>query len=228
MISNQHQKQIRRNTVLKTLDAVVDLIAGLLGSQCEVVLHDIQDLNASIIKIANGHVTGRSVGGGMTGYGLTMLKSENASLFLDYTAHARNGHRLKSAGKVFRDEDGEPFAMLCINWDTAGIVDFERLKEILLPLAPIGSASEPDETFHTDVGTTLDEISRKVLDSAEIPPRLMKKEDRVAVVARLEKLGFFMMKGAVNHLADQFGISKFSIYLYLEEVRGKNHEEIIE
>lgn len=225
MTLSERRKQLTRHTVLKTLELVVDAIAGLLGSQCEVALHDLRDLSASIIKIANGHVTGRRIGGGMTDYGLTMIKSEVNNLFFDYSARTMDGRQLKSAGIVFRDEDGEPLAMLCINWDTSSIVDFERLREVLLPLAPASTAATVDETFHEDVGSTLQEISQKIFDSMGIPPRLMKKEDRVEVVTRLEERGFFMIKGAVNHLARRFGISKFSIYAYLEEVRGRDREE---
>lgn len=227
MISIEQQREIKREAVLKTLDAVADVIAGLLGSHCEVALHDLRDLSASIVKIVNGHVTGRRVGGGMTDYGLTMIKAENSSLFLDYSSRTPDARPLKSAGMVFRDEDGEPIAMLCINWDTTNIVNIEYLKEVLLPFAPIDLKGRPDETFQVDIGTTLHEITRKVLDNSGIPPRLMKKEDRLEVVAKLEERGFFMMKGAVSHLARRLGISKFSVYAYLEEVRS-NQEEALE
>jgi predicted transcriptional regulator YheO len=46
---------------------MVDALAGTFGRNCEVVLHDFSKSDQSIVKIANGHVTGRDVGGPPTG-----------------------------------------------------------------------------------------------------------------------------------------------------------------
>jgi len=44
---------------LESLKPVVDGIATMFGKNCEVVLHDLRNLERSIVAIANGHVTGR-------------------------------------------------------------------------------------------------------------------------------------------------------------------------
>ncbi len=227
-VATEAQKDLKRAVILEALKLVADGIAAMLGSRCEVAVHDVRDLDASILKIVNGHVTGRRAGGSMTNYGLKMLKDKANNLFLDYSATTEDGRQLKSEGLVFRDEDGEPLAMLCINWDTTGMVDFERLRELLQPLTQANPTAGPDETFHEDAGTTLHEIVRKVLDNTGIPVRSMKKEDRLDVVGKLEERGFFMIKGAVSHLARRLCVSKFSIYSYLEEVRGNKRDKELE
>lgn len=45
--------------ILKSYEAVVDGLAMLIGSHCEIVLHSLQDLKCSAIRIANGEHTGR-------------------------------------------------------------------------------------------------------------------------------------------------------------------------
>ena len=40
--------------ILKSYEAVVDGLAMLIGSHCEIVLHSLQDLKCSAIRIANG------------------------------------------------------------------------------------------------------------------------------------------------------------------------------
>lgn len=51
--------------ILKSYEAVVDGLAMLIGSHCEIVLHSLQDLKCSAIRIANGEHTGRKIGSPM-------------------------------------------------------------------------------------------------------------------------------------------------------------------
>ena len=54
----------------------VDALAETFGSHCEVVLHDLQNLDRAIVKIANGHVTGRQVGAPITDMGLRLFEED--------------------------------------------------------------------------------------------------------------------------------------------------------
>ena len=60
--------------ILRSYEAVVDGIASLIGPFCEIVLHSLEDLNTSAIKIANGENTGRQVGSPITDLALKMLR----------------------------------------------------------------------------------------------------------------------------------------------------------
>ena len=59
--------------ILKSYEAVVDGLAMLIGSHCEIVLHSLQDLKCSAIRIANGEHTGRQIGSPITDLALRML-----------------------------------------------------------------------------------------------------------------------------------------------------------
>ena len=65
--------------ILKSYEAVVDGMASLIGPFCEIVLHSLEDLNTSAIKIANGENTGRQVGSPITDLALKMLKDIEGS-----------------------------------------------------------------------------------------------------------------------------------------------------
>ena len=83
--SNIGRTTSKRDFLIESLKIVVDAIARTFGPRCEVVLHDLRDLDRSIIKIENGHVTGRSVGGAITDKGLRDLRSGcKDSLFINY------------------------------------------------------------------------------------------------------------------------------------------------
>ena len=65
--------------LLRTLKAVVDCIAESFGGNCEVVLHSLEDLAHTVVKIANNHVTGRKVGSPMTDFGMDILERAESS-----------------------------------------------------------------------------------------------------------------------------------------------------
>jgi len=226
MSDSTKKKTLDRTALIDTLRLVADGIAGTFGSQCEVVLHDFRDLSSSIVKIVNGHVTGRYVGGCMTDFGLKMLKQDNSSnLFLNYATMTTDGRHLKSSTILFRDEAGEAAAALCINLDVTEMIHFSRLiQQYFSPAQQPQPGENHVETFQEDIGATLHEAARKVLDKVAKPIPSMRKEDRLKIVAELEDRGFFLIKGSVNYLARKLRISKFSIYGYLEEARARSLE----
>ena len=65
--------------ILKSYEAVVDGLAMLIGSHCEIVLHSLQDLKCSAIRIANGEHTGRKIGSPITDLALRMLHTLHRS-----------------------------------------------------------------------------------------------------------------------------------------------------
>ncbi len=59
--------------ILQSYDTVLDGLAQYLGDGCEIVLHSLENLDKSVIKIVNGHHTGRKVGAPITHLALEML-----------------------------------------------------------------------------------------------------------------------------------------------------------
>lgn len=52
--------------ILKSYEVVVDGLAMLIGGHCEIVLHSLEDLKCSAVRIANGEHTGRKIGSPIT------------------------------------------------------------------------------------------------------------------------------------------------------------------
>ncbi|HBY9798562.1 TPA: hypothetical protein MJA66_27845, partial [Klebsiella pneumoniae] len=59
--------------ILKSYEAAVEGLAILIGNHCEIVLHSLEDLKCSAVKIANGEHTGRKIGSPITDLALQML-----------------------------------------------------------------------------------------------------------------------------------------------------------
>ena len=113
---------LNKSLMIDSLKRIVEGIARTFGSRCEVVLHDLSNPEHSIVSIANGHVTGRSVGGSITGLGLKSLKSEaRDDELINYRTVTRDGRTLKSSTITFRDSNEELELALCINFDVTDI-----------------------------------------------------------------------------------------------------------
>jgi predicted transcriptional regulator YheO len=222
---------IRRKTskeifLIESLKILVDGIARTFGPRCEVVLHDVRNLrnlDHSIVKIANGHVTGRTIGGSISDRGLRDLRSgRERDLFINYASVTKDGRHLKSSTILFRSDAGKPIAALCINFDVTDIVSLNTVIQEIFAISEELEQAEPAETFAVDMFSTLNEIAdRTIRKTGKVIPS-MGREDKIEIVRQLEDQGFFLIKGAIKFIAARLRVSKFTIYNYLEQIRSES------
>ncbi len=214
-------RKIKPNiSLFDCLKIVVDGIAGTFGQRCEVVLHDLSDLKRSIIKIVNGQVTGRSVGGPITDQGLKYLKNDRGdNLLINYPSTTKDGRFLKSSTLIFRDNKGAPIAAICINFDVTDILNFNTAIQDIFGPSRDSSETNAIETFQGDVNSTLNEIADKTIRKAGKAIPSMGRNDKIEIIRQLEDQGFFLIKGAIKFIANKLNVSKFTIYNYLDKVK---------
>lgn len=68
------------NAALQPYIPMVDFLADYFGDYAEVVLHDLTNLEQSIIKIRNGHISGRKEGDPCTDFVLRTLKQSPSDM----------------------------------------------------------------------------------------------------------------------------------------------------
>ena len=216
-------KKSQETILLQSLMVVVDGIAETFGARCEVVLHDLRKPHCSVIKITNGHVTGRHVGSPITDYGLKLLSSKTeTNLFLNYSTTANDGRQLKSSSFLFRDEKNNPFAALCINFDVTDILGFNKIVEAIFKPGTENMAKEPIETFQSEISSMMTGAIDNTIKTTGKSVLSMKKEDRKKIIAELHFQGFFRIKSAVKLISEKLGVSKFTIYSYLDAIKSEN------
>lgn len=91
---------------LEFLKDLAKAIAGEFGSDCEVVVHDLEsdDMEHSIVAIENGHVTNRRVGDGPSHVVLEALKKpEELRDHIGYLTKTDDGKILKSTTVFVRN-----------------------------------------------------------------------------------------------------------------------------
>jgi len=217
----------KNNSPLKSYEPIVDCIADLFGRRCEVVLHDVSDLKHSIVKIRNGHVTGRKVGDAMTDLGLKQIKEaeQGRSLLGNYNPKTKTGKMLKSNSATLRDAKGNVIGTICINLDVSELIELE--KKIGGFYKADGNKDKLEEKYDEDITSIVDGIISETLSGNGKAIHNLKKEDRLAIIKKLDGKGLFMIKGAVLQVSREIGISPPSIYKYLEEIRFQSKKNQI-
>jgi len=203
---------------LNLLSDIAKCIAMQFGENCEVVLHDLTlPYDKTIVAIWNGHVTGRKVGDGGTNAGLEILKgSASPDDQFCYINATPAGRLLRSSSKYFRDEYGKVNGSLCINLD---ITDMIKGEAALRTLTGSNTASFPrtPELFVGNIDELLELMMTEAVSITGKSVGNLTKEEKVSIVHSLDGKGFFLIKKAAEKLADFLGLSRYSIYNYLNE-----------
>src|SRR5262245_60539775 len=221
-----------RRQLMKALHPVVQMLGTIVGHHIEVVLHDLTRPESSIVAIANGHVSGRRVGnsilsGPKDDKGFVAAKAALAeggeavhSIVDDYPTLTRSGQRLKSSTVVFRDAAGEPFAALCLNADLSVI---EATHAWLgRQLHPNGATPEARGDHEPAMDALMKEIITDAVRRLGKPVTLMSKDEKIQAVQAMMQRGLFIVKGGVERAAGALGVSRFTIYNYLDALRERN------
>ena len=96
--------------ILSSCVTLVEGLADYLGGGYEIVLHSLEDVEHSVVKIINGHHTGRTTGAPITDLALSMLsriENENRPGYISYFSRNKKGEPLKAATIAIRGVGGQ-------------------------------------------------------------------------------------------------------------------------
>jgi predicted transcriptional regulator YheO len=192
-------------------------LAMAVGSICEVVVHDFNDPERSIVAIENSHITGRKVGDPLDALGLQVLRCPPGKDPINYRTTTKDGKILRSSSILLRDEHGEVLGAICVNLDITALLKTQELfNEIAAP-----AETSIEEGFEHNIGEILELLVKEAIRSTgkDIPE--MEREDKVAVIAHLDSKGAFLIRYSIDRVAQALNISKFTVYNYLEELKSR-------
>ncbi|MDN3922540.1 helix-turn-helix transcriptional regulator [Roseateles violae] len=221
-----------RQVLMKALVPIVKMLGTIVGPNIEIVLHDLMQPEHSIIAIANGHISNRTLGGSIisgpkgdmafleTKKQLVERGEAKHSIIDNYATETEGGLRLRSSTVVFRDANGDPFVALCLNADmTMHQAVHDWLGQFLMPMMP---KRENEAGSRPAMDTLMSEIIDEAVRRLGKPVRLMNKDEKTQAVQTMLERGLFIVKGGVERAASALGVTRFSIYNYLEAIRQKN------
>ncbi|WLR51742.1 helix-turn-helix transcriptional regulator [Bacillus tianshenii] len=201
---------------------IADMIVATFGSNCEVVIHDLRNLQSSLIYI-KGKVTGRQLGAPTTDVILRELRKngDQAKDMLGFTTRTKDGKFLKTSISFIRNQNGEVIGCLGINFD---ITAFSMINQIINDFSvtnDINQINHPmPESYAKNVEEVFENLVENMLLEIGVPIAEMKREDKLIFVRRLEESGAFLVQGAIERISEILCVSKQTIYNYLEEIRS--------
>ncbi|HIZ82100.1 MAG TPA: helix-turn-helix transcriptional regulator [Candidatus Mediterraneibacter pullistercoris] len=211
----------------QTLNFLKQLAHGLaaqFGSSCEVVIHDLtrKELEKSIVYIENGHVSNRHTGDGPSGIVLETLRSDPGKIKdkLAYLTRTDDGRILKSSTLYIRDENDKVVYIFSMNYDITTLLAAENSIRGLIQTQPETNtetdSSTPQRITH-NVTELLDLLIEQAIARVGKPVAMMNKDDKVAVVQYLNNAGAFLITKSGDKVSTLLGISKFTLYSYMDK-----------
>lgn len=203
--------------ILQSYEAVVDGIASLIGHYCEIVLHSLEDINKSAIKIANGENTGRKVGSPITDLALQMLKDIEKSkrnFSRSYFTKAKGGVLMKSITVAIRNGDKRIIGLLCINVNLDA--PFSQVLQSFVPTEEVSEAAS-SVNFASDVDELVDQTVKRTIDEINADKDVSNNMKNKQIVMTLYDKGIFDIKESISRVAEQLNISKHTVYLYIRQ-----------
>lgn len=193
-------------------------LATQFGENCEVVVHDLTvgDHEKTIVAIENGQVSHRQVGDGPSRIVLEALQEKDPTHLKDesgYLLKTHNGRILKSSTVYIRDDEDKPVGIFAINYDITEMLMAEKAIESLL-----NHKVEPSipERIPTSINDLLDDLIEQSVVKVGKPVALMSKEDKIRAIQFLSEHGAFLVTRSGDKVSKYFGISKYTLYSYID------------
>lgn len=200
---------------------LVGPLAAAFGPTTEVVLHDLSRLPNSVVAIA-GSVSHRQVGSPATDLGLKVfVADEPPENMIGYRTEMPDGVVCRSSSIFLYGDHERPVAALCINSDIRGIM---AARDVLDHLAatpttvPAEGSPASGERFYGNVEELADDLLKSAISSIGSSVEEMSKAQKVRVVGELKRRGFFIIREAVDIASEALGVSRYTIYNYLNEI----------
>ncbi len=207
--------------ILESYKIMIDGMAEYLGEGYEIILHSLQNLDKSVIKIINGHYTGREEGAPITDLALSMLakiEESNEIKSLCYFTKNKAGVMLKSATIPIIGENKRIIGLLCMNFHTE--ISFAKMLSTFMPSAANSNHIMENFTDNVDdlVSDALEEAKNKILHNPAISVANKNKE----IICLLHQKGIFNIKDSVVKISELLNISKNTVYLHIRNSENKN------
>ena len=191
-------------------------LAMEFGDNCEVLVHDLTggDPEHTIVAIENGHVSHRQTGDGPSQVALEAMQEKHPENLKDrsgYLLRTHDGRIVKSSTVYIRNEQGGVDGIFCVNYDITSLLMAQKaVGSLLTHQEEHRSASIPQ-----NVNELLDDLIEQSVERVGKPVALMTKDDKIAAIQFLNA-GAFLVTKSGDKISKFFGISKYTLYSYID------------
>jgi predicted transcriptional regulator YheO len=210
-------KEQEINPALKPYVSIADMIGASFGKNCEVILHDLSIPQKSVAYVVNGHITGRKVGQPFDHLLSIVLSSKDFKddYLSNYETDTKDGRKIKASTAFIRDSKNFVIGALCINYDISMVESIQTFINDFKFTTTTTEREKPDS--YESVIETTNQLIKRIIGNADI--KSLKRKGKISLIQFMEEKGVFLIKGAVDTVAELMNISKVTVYSYLDEVK---------
>jgi predicted transcriptional regulator YheO len=196
---------------------VCQAVALLLGPYAEVVLHDAE--RDRVLAIWNP-LSKRAAGDPSLLGELDDLDPSAHDVYGPYEKLLADGRRLSSVSAVLRDADERAVAVLCVNLDRTPL---DQAAAVLAGFAA-PSRPRPEALFDQDWTERVQQIVGSYVRTRGKPVERLDREDRLTVLAELDRAGVFAVRRAVPVVAVALRASRSTVYALLADLKARRND----
>ncbi len=207
--------------ILNSYKIFLEGLSEYLGSAYEIILHSLEDIDESAIKVINGHYSGRAEGAPLTDLAMNMLseilKSENNYSSMTYSNTSPNGTPLKSATIPVVGSNNKIIGLICFNFYT-DIPLHVFLSEFTNPSK---SGNQVVETFASNSLELIVSAVKSAQIRIHADPTITTSNKNKEIIHCLYEQDIFNIKDSVIKVAETLGISKNTVYMHIRNFAGE-------
>lgn len=206
------------------LDSYKTILHGLIllnGPNCVAALHSAENRNYPCIAVENGQIDDIAIGSPLSSKYAEALKTEayysgKDTIGLNYI-RTKDEHPLKCVINVIRNKNRDIIGALCVSLDLS--VSLYQFMRDYIP--ELDNNVSIDSSKTTTPIQTVDDMIKRAIEQAIInvnKKRGISSADRNRIITKqLNDNGIFNIRGAVDAVAKELGVSRYSIYNYIKD-----------
>ncbi|SDI27541.1 helix-turn-helix transcriptional regulator [Alteribacillus bidgolensis] len=197
--------------------------AKMFGHHCEIVIHDLTNPQASVIFTVNNHVTGRKVGHPFDHLVNTVLRSKDfkEDYLAGYTFVTEDKRTIRSSTTLIRDSNQKVIGAFCINFDVEPFHQMQQFMNTFLTTSVVVEENEEQSGPEIEnVEEIVDGLIHQIIQNSV--HLAMKRHEKIELIRFMDEKGIFSMKSSIDKVAALLGISKVTVYSYLDEIKNKS------
>lgn len=208
------------NPIIENYIAIADMIVETFGEHCEVILHDFSQPQNSVVYTRNNVVTHRRIGQSFTEHFVTdvlLSRKFNNDMSANYMMEGKDGTKIKSSTALIRDGGNKVIGALCINLDMTYMLGMISKLSAMCGIPEVAPVECDEVEVLPNVAEIVTDIIDKTIGSQDTAA--MTREQKIEIIRFLNDKGVFLIKGMMDQVADRMGISKVTVYGYLDEIK---------
>jgi len=222
MVNKKDQSQNRE--ILEHYVKAGEIIAEMFSPYLEVIVHDLQVPEHSIIAIFNSHITGRKIGDGTSDIGYKKLADGLPDKIVNYINRSPTGTDMKSSSLTIRNKNNEIIGSMAFNFDLSSFANIKEFFETFTKTIVLDDLPNREQFFMLSVKDEIQQALIKYITFHDLQGKGLTRKDKLSVVAFMKKEGHINKKGAISILSELLAISRPTLYKYIKELSSQEGE----